>query len=230
MVDSYRTEEEQVAALREWWRENRNTTIVTVVLALGVGFGWQGWQNYGDEQAESAASVYLDLLDAAHAAAPLDETQAATARHLAATLKTDYRRSIYAQFAALQLARLAVNGDDLETAEQELRWVLSQDPRDDVRRVTQLRLARVMAARGEAEQALEVLALDAGAYRAAYAEARGDIHLQLAQREQALAAYREAAEDNESNGVGTSEALNLKLQSLQMLEPRAMSALPRGER
>ena len=229
-MDSYRTEEEQLEALRRWWRDNGKATIVTVVLALGVGFGWQGWRQYLGEQAQGAAALYQDLLDAVSVADPLSSAQAATARHLAGTLKSDYSGSTYAQFAAMQLARLAVIEDDLAAAEQELRWVLTRNPVQDIQRVAQLRLARVVAARGETQQALDMLAVDAGAYAAVYAQARGDIHRLLAQEEQALAAYREAAGYNQDNGVANTGTLDLKLQSLQLQEPRAVSVLDQGEK
>ncbi|MCY4428106.1 MAG: tetratricopeptide repeat protein [Halieaceae bacterium] len=228
-MDSYRTEEEQVEALRNWWRDNGKSTIAIVVLALGAGFGWQGWQQYRGEQAQSAAALYQDLLEAVNVSVSLSSAQAATARHLAGTLKSDYSGSIYAQFAAMQLARLAVNEDDLAAAEQELRWVLTRNPVGDIQRVARLRLARVIAARGETQQALDMLAVEAGAYAAVYAEARGDIHRLLAQEEQALAAYREAAGYNQDNGVANTGTLDLKLQSLQLQKPRAVSVSNQGE-
>ena len=44
MSDSYRTEEEQVEALKAWWRENGKSTVVAIAMAVMGVFGWQGWQ------------------------------------------------------------------------------------------------------------------------------------------------------------------------------------------
>ena len=38
-MESYRTEEEQVEALKRWWDENGRSTMTAVVLALVAGFG-----------------------------------------------------------------------------------------------------------------------------------------------------------------------------------------------
>ena len=120
MAESYQTEEEQLEALQRWWDENGKSTIATIALALGVGFGWQYWQGQQQERSEVASGVYQDMLEAVSNAGENPELLA-TGRNLAETLKTDYPGTTYAQFAALHLAKLAVARDDLAAAEQELR-------------------------------------------------------------------------------------------------------------
>jgi predicted negative regulator of RcsB-dependent stress response len=175
-VESYRTEEEQVEALRRWWQENGRSTIVAIILALGVGFGYQGWKNHVETSAEGASDLYQRMLQAFSTPA-LPGEQQEVAVQLAQQLKTEYEGSSYAQFAALQLASTAVGENDLGSAETELRWVLGKaDTGSDIARIAQLRLARVLAAQGQQEQALAILAeADAGPYAASYALARGDI-------------------------------------------------------
>ena len=58
--------------------------------------------------------------------------------------------------------------------------------------VARLRLARVMAAQGDAEQALAMLAEPSAAYLASYDIARGDILLAEGREAEALAAFRSA--------------------------------------
>jgi predicted negative regulator of RcsB-dependent stress response len=109
-------------------------------------------------------------------------------------LKDEYRGSVYAQFAALHLARLAVNDGQIDTAEEELRWVLAMaDAGDDLHQVAQLRLARVVAAAGRQEEALGLLQGANSDFVASYAMARGDVLLQLGREAEALAAFESAA-------------------------------------
>ena len=61
-MESYRTEEEQVEALKKWWDENGRSTIAAIIVALGIGFGWQGWQKYQDTESENASQRYQNLL------------------------------------------------------------------------------------------------------------------------------------------------------------------------
>lgn len=190
-MESYRTEEEQVEALKRWWQENGRSTMLGVVLALGLGFGWQAWQKSQQQASENASVLYQAMLEAL---ASEEEQGAAPGRELAQQLKDTHRGTTYAQFAALHLARLAVNEGQLDTAEQELRWVLAMaSAGDDLFQVAQLRLARVVAAQGDGEQALGMLQGAKTDFAASYAMARGDILLDQGREEEALAAYEAAA-------------------------------------
>lgn len=197
-MDSYRTEEEQVEALKKWWEENGRSTLIAIVGIVAIGFGWQGWQSHSVEQAEASSTIYQDLMEALESQAQPDasEDSNVTAKYLAGVLKSDYAGSTYSHYAALSLAKLAVEANDHDTAEVELRWVLSNRPNQDVALLSQQRLARVMAAKGQIEQALKILdSIDSAGFTAAYEETRGDIYLQLGEKEKALAAYQRAALD-----------------------------------
>tara|TARA_B100001540_G_scaffold313985_2_gene337963 strand:- start:979 stop:1677 length:699 start_codon:yes stop_codon:yes gene_type:complete len=215
-VESFRTEDEQVEALRRWWDENGRSTVIAIVIALGVGFGWQGWQKYQSDQAAAASDLYQDMLGSLSG-----EAAAGDPAELAQQIKSAYPGSTYAQFAAMHLAAMAVENADLAGAEAQLRWVLGKATSgSDMARVAQLRLARVVAARGEAEQALAILAEgDSGAYQASYALARGDVYLGQGRRDEAQAAYATA---QALVALGGQQGVNLpslqaKLQSLSSL-------------
>jgi len=225
-VEQYRTEEEQVEALRRWWNENGRSTVAAVVIALAAGFGWQAWKGHQQGQEENASDLYQAMLQQLGG----DEMGAAqrdAVIGLAEQLKADYSGSTYAQFAALQLARLAVNGGDLAEAEAQLRWVLGKaDKGSDTEQVAQLRLARVLAARGEAEQALAILdQAGSGPYEASIAMARGDILFGLGRRDEALAAYTSARLASVANpGQVNLATLEQKLQSLNPVPPTPVDA------
>jgi predicted negative regulator of RcsB-dependent stress response len=211
-VDTYRSEEEQVEALKRWWNENGRGVVVGVVLALGAGFGWQAWQQKQQQAAANASALYQQMLSAL---AVEDAQGAAPARELATRIKDEYRGSTYAQFAALHLARLAVNAGDLAAAESELRWVLAMaDEGSEVHDVARLRLARVIAARGEVDQALDMLADPEPAYAASWAMARGDILLAEGRESEALAAF-EAAAGSLAEGEPLPRMLTDKLEYLR---------------
>ncbi|MEE4147164.1 MAG: tetratricopeptide repeat protein [Halieaceae bacterium] len=223
-MESYRTEEEQVEALRRWWQENGRSTIVAIVLALGVGFGYQGWKSHVETSSEGASDLYQRMLQAFSAPA-LSPEQQQIAVQLAGQLKTEYAGSTYAQFAAMQLARVAVGANDLAAAQSELRWILGKaDKGSDVARLAQLRLARVLAAAGEAEQALTILDQGGeGPYKASYAVARGDILLSMGRKDEASESYAAAltlASAQEGAGLDL-VAVQQKLQALNPVPARA---------
>lgn len=210
-METYRTEEEQVEALKSWWKENGRSVLIGVVLALGIGFGWQGWQQSRQSAAENASALYQQMLQALS----LEEEQGAgVAREIAEQLKDAYRGTRYAQFAALHLARLAVNDNQLAVAEKELRWVLGMATTgDEVFQTAQLRLARVMAAQGQTEESLALLKGAVTDFAASYALARGDILLELGREEEALVAFEAAAAAVEP-GVPMPKTLEDKIQYL----------------
>ncbi len=227
-MDPLRTEDEQVEALRRWWDENGKSTIAAIVLALSAGFGWQGWQSYQEEQRALASDVYQNLLEAL-AGADQGLVDLAEARELAGQLKREHMGSTYAQFAALQLARIAVEERNLTTAEAELRWVLEKAGKgSDIAQVTELRLARVLASGGDAEQALAILdGAGDSPYAASYESARGDILLAQGKESEAREAYIRARNFAAANPARP--PINLLEQKIQALNPvpeRELAPLP----
>ena len=55
-------EEEQLDAIKQWWKENRVSIIAAVVLTLGGSFGWSQYQDYTSASAIAAADAYDSIL------------------------------------------------------------------------------------------------------------------------------------------------------------------------
>ena len=183
-------DDEQVEALKRWWDENGRSTLVAVALAIGGTVGWQQYQGWSETQQQDAADAW-DRVQV-QLQSP-DPQQQAAGQELAEALKEAHGNTTYGQFAALQLAALAVEQEDLAEAESQLRWALAAgDTESELGKLIQLRLARVLAASGDQEGALTILANSNGKYAAAYATARGDIYLTTGRHSEALAAYQEA--------------------------------------
>jgi predicted negative regulator of RcsB-dependent stress response len=116
----------------------------------------------------------------------------------------------------------------LEGAEASLRWALSAgDPRSDIGQLIQLRLARVLAARGAEDEALAILDQAGDAYPVAYAQAAGDIHLAAGRVEEALTAYR-AGRDASAELGEISVVLDNKVRGLETRLPNEVTE-PDGE-
>lgn len=217
MSENYQTEEEQIEAIKRWWKENGKSTLLGIALAIGGVFGWKGWQEQQQDASYSASSAYQGLLAVVdNNQQPLTDEQISTANHLADILKNDFSSSAYAQFAALYKAQLAVKANDLDTAEAELRWVLLQGPAAEVKAQTHLRLARVLLAKQQYDQALSELTAEALAYKPLYLELKGDIYVAKGDVSAARDAYQQAqssAVDNAPNSL-----LELKIQQLKIAE------------
>lgn len=220
MAESYQTEEEQIEALKRWWKENGQSTIISIVVAIAAVLGWQGWQNQQQATLATSSSLYQDMLSAASTAgnASASDEQIATAKHLANTIKTDYADSAYAGFASFYLAKFAVEAGDLDTAATELRTVVEAAATPELAAEAALRLARVLQAQGNYTEALALLSNEPAAYAATYEEVRGDIHLAQGNHDAAALSYQKSAELASAAGTPTtSPLLAVKIQHLASL-------------
>ncbi len=226
MVD--RTEEEQIEAIKQWWDENGKSILIGIAVALAAIFGYQGWQNRVQTTGEAASAIYEDMTAAIVMDSPfatMTEEQRSTGRFLANQLKTDYADSAYAKFAALFLAKLAVDEENFTTARDELNWALDSGLDESLDVLTRIRLARVQLALGESEAALESLAnVEPGEHRPSYEEVRGDIYMTLGDKTLAREAYQRAlvgVEDARSRPM-----LQMKLDDLVVPERLAPADAP----
>ncbi len=195
-MDVYRTEEEQVEAIKKWWKQNGNNLIMAVGVAILIIVGWQMWQDQKRAKGEAAATLYMELIEATKATASNDEeTEAnkATFNHLLKQIKSDYADSRYAVLASLIAAKQLVSSNDADAAEAELRWALEQQPSRELELLIKLRLAKVLMVKGDYQAALALIeSQDAGALSSLYEELKGDLYLQLGDKNKARAAYKKA--------------------------------------
>lgn len=216
-MENYKTEEEQLEALKNWWKENGQSLVVGVAIALAGFFGWQAWDGHQQSQDEQASALYQSLLDA-DGQAQLDPNQTDTAKHLAAKIKSDHGSSAYAALAGLFNAKYAAKDGDWAAAETELAWVLEQKPSEAMALQTRYRLAQVQLELGKHSEALNSLSVaDAAGFAGRFAELRGDVQLAAGDNVAALAAYRSAqALYLAAPGSGGGELLQQKIQSLEL--------------
>ncbi|MDX1492279.1 MAG: tetratricopeptide repeat protein [Pseudohongiellaceae bacterium] len=204
-------EEETIESLKRWWKENGSSLLIAVVVVFGGYFGWNAYQSSQQATAAAASDLYEQLGNAVIVApgTQLSDAARSEANMVIGQLKSEYSDTIYASYAALFAARLAVEADDLSTAEAELQWLIDNAPSGDeaLIRTATSRLARVVLAQGDADRALGILdSVDAGVFAAEFAELRGDIYVAMGQTTQAEASYQEAVEAG-----STSATLQMKL-------------------
>lgn len=206
-----RTDDEELAVIKDWWQSNGMPLLVGVVLALVVVFGWQGWQKYQSNQAQGASLVYQQLLEAA--LEPSGKPDAVKVAELANTLKNEYAGSHYAQYGSLFVAKVAVEAGKLDDAANELQAIVNKPADDSLAELARQRLARVLAAQNKAEDALKLLDTQAApAFTASREELKGDLLVQLGRADDAHAAYEKAkAALSEDAAVG---GLQMKLDDL----------------
>ena len=222
------TEEEQIEALKRWWDENGKQVVLAIVLTVGGYFGWQAWTDHLDDQTAAASLVYqemLDNMDGAAAGDVLDADKQAEISQLAETLKQDYSSTQYAFYAALIKAKLAVENTDLSAATVELQWAMDNADEAVNENIARLRLARVEAAAGNLDAALQLVqGVDAGELKSAFDEAKGDFYQQQGNAGAAYSAYEAAMMGIDAGNSSASQLLQLKISQVKPVMTKAVEA------
>ena len=183
-------EQEQVDALKAWWRAHGNwvTTAATVVLLAVVAY--QGWSWYGLRQAAAASALYEEFERAAASKDPKDATKA---RDLVGTLIEQHGSTVYATIAALRAAKSNLEAGDLKTAKAQLTWAAEHGGQKELALLARVRLAGVLLDEKAYDQALQTLKVDVpDAFVAEFADRRGDVYAAQGKVADARAAYAEA--------------------------------------
>jgi predicted negative regulator of RcsB-dependent stress response len=202
-------EQEQLAALKAWWKDNGNTVLLAVIAALVVVAGWYGWSLYQRSQAAQASALYETLQKAARA------NDVKATRDAAESILENYPRTTYAPLAALTAAKVHFQSGDLKTARAQLQWVIDNARNEQVRAIARLRLANVLLDEGTPDEALKVIDVKPEpAFDALYAAQRGDILVAQKKLGEARSAYRSALEKSNEKDLALRESLRLRLDAL----------------
>jgi len=207
-VDVYKTEEEQVEAIKKWWHENGKSIIAGVVIGITAIFGWRAYDNHVAIQSEQASILYEQMISAAR------KDDGENILVYANRIIDGYQSSTYAVFASLMLAKVAAEAGELGQAETHLRWVLDNNSQDEFEHVARLRLARILIASDKLELASETLNVkNPGDFVASYDELRGDLYVKQGKPDEAIKAYEKSLANTKGSGDAQS-ILQMKLNDL----------------
>lgn len=180
-------EQEQIDALKAFWKQYGNLITWVLILALGAYAAWNGWNWYQRDQASKAGAMF-DELDRALAAGDADK-----AGRIANDLKTAYPRTAAAQQGALAAAKLQFDKGQADAAKATLAWVAANATDDDYKTVARMRLAGVLLEAKQFDEALKQLDdAKSPAFEALVADRRGDILLAQGKADAARQAFQAA--------------------------------------
>lgn len=183
-MEIHRTEEEQVEAIKDWWKENGTSIVVGVALGIAAIFGVRYWFDYQKAQAQQASALYAGVL----ASLASDKQKSES---LASDMAANYSSTPYASLTALSLAKLKVEDKDYQGAQTYLQWVLDNGTDEGFQHVARIRLARLLIEDNKLDKAENLIkAISAAGFNSEYAELRGDIFLSKKELTQAAENYR----------------------------------------
>lgn len=182
-------EQEQVDAIKAWWKQHGNNVIMALVVFVAVVTGIQGWRYYQNRQAQQAAELY-DVLQNV-----VQSNDKHKIRDAAGQLMDKYPRTPYAARAALISARANYESGDAKSAKAQLQWVMDNAKEDALQDVARLRLAGIMLDEKNMDEALKLVSAKHGdAYDGLYADLKGDVLTAQGKLDEARKAYAVALE------------------------------------
>lgn len=204
---SYETEEQQVEALKEWWKENGTPLVVGAILGLAGFAGWKYWNQQQVSYQENASDLYNQVSETLKTEDKKGLAESAMA------VKKDYPESSYAILSSFHLAKLAVDENDLDKAAVELNWIIDNHQGNEMVSMAKIRLARILIEQDKASDALPLVKMDEDSgYYALASLVKGNALIALDKPEEALIAYKVASADLEI--AARHPSLQLKIDEL----------------
>lgn len=199
-MEIYNNEDEQLDAVRSFFRNNGKAMVVGVVLGIGALFGWRYWQSNQQQTSANVSMSFDQAIEHSNNMANLNAFVQAN-------------ENTYGVFAALKLAQEYVDKGDFANARQQLLWAQRHTKDDNLLSTVNLRLARVQQQEKQFDDALKTLdAVQKGGWFAQAQAIRGDVLAEKGDVKGAREAYRLASESDPSPVL--EELLRIKLNNL----------------
>lgn len=195
-MSEHLTEDEQVEAIKKWWKENGTAIIIGLVIGLGVVIGVHYWYKYQETHAVKASDAYNSYMSA------VAKKDKAESQKLAKVMLDKYKGTSYAALTAMEMAKQDVSADKLNDAAKHLRWAMEHPGYKTISLIARQRLARVLVAENKLDEALKTLnAVKDQTFEPRYAIIKGDILKKQGKKEQAREAYQLALTDPTLSGM-----------------------------
>lgn len=205
-------EQEQLDAVKQFWKRYGNLVTWLLIAALLAYSGWTGWNWWQREQATQAGAMF-DELDKAAQAADVDKVAS-----VFGDLKSRYPKTAFAQQGGLLAAKVQAEKGQSEAAQATLDWVASNAGEAEYQTIARLRLAGLLLDNKKFDEALKQLdAATAAGFEALVSDRRGDVLMAQGKAEDAKASYTKAW-----------QAMDAKIEYRQLIEAKlaALGAAP----
>ena len=191
------TEDEQVEAIKKWWKRYGNlvTLFISLVLLCVAGYRYMNWHH--EKMTQQASVAYEQMMVA------LSNHNIKSVRSYAKELVNDYSNTVYSDVAHMTLAKVYIEKNKLEQAKSELQTVASKSKVPALKQVAKIRFARILTAEKKYPNALnELSSVEDKTYLSVINELKGDIYGATGQYQNAINAYQLAISEVKRKGMG----------------------------
>ena len=206
-MNEYETEEQQIEALKKWWKENGTSLVIGLLVGVTALFGWRYYTENKNVHAMQASDMYMQVLQGVALNAVNDQTL-----DIHNNLINKFADTPYAALSSLALAKSEYDKGNAEAAAAQLELAAKYADDETIVQIANLRLVSLYIEQQKYDEASVLLkASHDKAYDARYEELSGDLYAAKGDVELARAAYDKAIA---LQGVAASKWLKLKRQNL----------------
>jgi predicted negative regulator of RcsB-dependent stress response len=161
--------QEQDERAKQWLKDNGMAIVIGISLGLAAVYGYNNYQAKQVTNAEQASSIYETVLGL------VNDSELADIDSQVTRLKQGHSDSSYAAKGALLRAR-QLSVSDLDTALEELAWVVSNAQEYGLKHTALIRQAKILISQGKLEEAKAIaLTQPYQEFDSFYQEILGDI-------------------------------------------------------
>lgn len=184
----YETEEQQLEAIKKWWKDNSSMIVTGISIGVASIFGWQYYQQNSIQHTEQASIIYEYVVSNAKSSENISEQQARVNQ-----LTAEYSDTPYASLTSLLLAKQYLAAGEPEKAIQQLQWVTENARQEELEYLASIRLARVHFGLGQTAEALNIVNQEfPDSFKAIVLELKGDLLVSQGEMDNAKSVYIEA--------------------------------------
>ena len=187
-MSEYETEEQQIQAIKRWWKENSTSVIVGLFVGVSALLGGRYYSEQQNSHALQASDLYMQVMQSV----ALDQVDDKTI-DISNKLVNEYSDTPYAALASLALAKSEYEKDNSEGAAAQLELAIKLANEDTIKQIANIRLVSVYIEQKKYDEAASLINMaHSDVYDAQYEEVRGDLHVAKGEVAQARAAYDKA--------------------------------------
>jgi len=178
-------EQEQLDAIKVWWKQYGNLVTWFLIAVLSVFVIWKAWGIYQTKQSGQASILFEEVQKAIQ---EKDQTKILLA---VTDVQEKYANTEYAQMASMLVAKNAFELHDLKTAKNQLTWVQEHGKTVEFKSLAMIRLAGILLDEKSYDEALKLLGGDfPSELLSSVADRKGDILVAQNKIEDARTAYK----------------------------------------
>jgi len=195
------TEEEQVDKIKKWWNSNGKQIIAGAVIGLAGVFGWNYYNDYQDNQALNARTLYLNYASDSNNVGAYNK------------LIKEHPSSSYADQATLLMAKYLFDAGSFSLALDVIKPLISNQ-NNIISSTAVLRVASIYLQLGQHNEALSTLNIESGeGFSGLIYNLTGDVYLDLGNSDEAKKYYLLAIKNITENSNLT-QLIQIKLDDL----------------